>query len=47
MTKAKLATGFNFQEQNFQSQPITLELASIGGEIHIIFMLLQKWVAIV
>lgn len=47
VTKAKLETCFNFQEQNCQGQLIGLALASIGGEMHASFISLQKSMAIV
>lgn len=47
VTEAKLATRFNFQEQNCQTQLISHALASIGAEMHASFISLQKSVAIV
>lgn len=44
VTKAKLETCFNFQEQNCQHQLVSRALASTGGEIHAIFTALKnKW----
>lgn len=42
VTKAKLETCFNFQEQNCQHQLVSRALASTGGEIHAIFTALKK-----
>jgi hypothetical protein len=44
VTKAKLATCFNFQEQKFQSQPISLALANIGGEMCYFHVTAKKYV---
>lgn len=42
VTKAKWERCFNSQEQNCQHQPISLALASTGGEMRAIFMSLKK-----